>query len=103
MSNGHSDQVGRAVRQTPAGKVGFLVSHYDAVGRAKASFQAFGPVPGGGQLPGDISASIVLEESGITYDAAGNQIAIVSKQRFDNATGTGALGNSTLPKPLQDK
>ena len=72
-----------------------MIRHYDAVGRAKASLQAFGPVPGGGQLTGDISTSIVLEESGITYDAAGNQIAIVSKQRFDNATGTGALGSPT--------
>lgn len=89
------DQAGRTVRQTPAGKVGFSVSHYDALGRATESFHAFGPVPDGDLPPGDISTSTVLIQSGSTYDAAGNQTDMVTKQRFDDATGTGELGDPT--------
>jgi RHS repeat-associated protein len=98
-SETYYDQAGRAVRQTPAGKVGFSVSHYDALGRVVASFHAFGPVPDEDLPPEDISTSTVLTQSGFTYDAAGNPIATDTRQRFDDATGDGALGDpATEPK-----
>ena len=92
------DQAGRTVRSTPAGKVGFSVVEYDTAGRTQEQFRAWG-----GTLdlaaPGDISTAIVIEQSGFHYDDAGNSTYISLRQRFDNATGAGALQDpSNEPK-----
>jgi YD repeat-containing protein len=89
------DQAGRTVRQMPAGKVGCTVSDYDALGRVTKSFHAFGPVPDEDLPPGDISTSTVLAQSEFTFDEAGNQVATLTRQRFDDATGTGELVDPT--------
>jgi len=93
------DQAGRTVRQTPAGKIGFTVSDYDALGRVLKTFHAFGPAPDTSLPPGDISTSTVLTQSEFSYDDAGNQTATLSKDRFDDATGDGELMDpSTEPR-----
>jgi RHS repeat-associated protein len=92
------DQTGRLVRDEPAGKVGFTIHHYDAVSRTKKVFRAYG-----GTLnlanPGNVSDATVVEQTEHAYDKAGNQLSMVMRQRFDNATGTGELKNpTTQPK-----
>jgi RHS repeat-associated protein len=89
------DQADRTVRNTPAGKVGFSVVHYDTAGRTQQQFRAWG-----GTLdltnPGDISTATVIEQSEFQYDKAGNSTSVSFRQRFDDATGTGALQNPTV-------
>jgi YD repeat-containing protein len=94
-SQTYFDQAGRTVRQTPAGKVGFTVNYYDALGRVVTSYQAYGPIPDSELPPGDISTSTVIAQSEFTYDDAGNQTATLTRQRFDDATGTGPLMDPT--------
>lgn len=98
MRNTHYDQAGRVVRQTPAGKVGFTVSRYDALGRTTVQFLAHG-----GTLdlsdPGNISDATVVAQTQLSYDDAGNQIAGATRQRFDDAAGTAELRDpATEPK-----
>ncbi len=94
-SNLYYDPVGRVARNTPSGEVGFTAMVYDAVGRPTARYQAYG-----GTLdtsdPGDISTSTVIEQWQSTYDAASNVIATLNAQRFDDATGTGALASPAV-------
>jgi len=94
-ANIYYDPAGRLVRNEPAGVVGFTAAAYDAIGRPVAQYQAYN-----GTLepadPGDISDSTVVEQSETTYDDASNVISALNRQRFDDATGTGALQNPTV-------
>jgi RHS repeat-associated protein len=92
------DQAGRTVRSTPAGKVGFRVTRYDAIGRALKQFQAYGGTLNPAN-PGSLSGATVIEQGEFAYDGAGNAISTTVRQRFDDATGTGELKNpSAQPK-----
>ena len=98
MSNSYCEQAILTVRQTPAGKVGFSVTHYDALGRVTVQLWAFGGTLDLGD-PGNVSDATVTEQSESAYDHAGNAISVTSRQRFDDATGTGELHDpATEPK-----
>jgi RHS repeat-associated protein len=90
ISETYFDQDGRAVRNQPAGRSGYTVTHLDAVGRARKQFRAYG-----GTLdylnPRKISDALVMEQTEMAYDAAGNTLSSILRQRFDNATGAGQL------------
>lgn len=45
---------------------------------------------------GSVATDIVLEQKEISYDAAGNVVYILGRQRFHNASGTGELANPTI-------
>ncbi len=94
ISETYYDQAGRTARSTPAGKVGFSAMLYDAVGRMKKQFRAYG-----GTLdlasPASVANATVIEQTEIAYNTAGNTLSTTVRQRFDNATGTGELQNPT--------
>lgn len=96
-SNTYFDQAGRVIRNTPAGKKGYTVSHYDVLGRVTKSFFGYGDEPDSHSPwnPGSIAGSVVMEQSEAAFDDAGNQISTVVRQRFDDAAGNGELGNPT--------
>jgi RHS repeat-associated protein len=80
---------------TPNGPV--TQSQYDGAGRLKASY-TLGNVPSATWANAtSLSASMVLEQSEFTYDAAGNVILTASRQRFHDASTTllGTLGTPT--------
>jgi RHS repeat-associated protein len=89
------DQAGRMIRQTPAGKVGFNAMEYDVLGRVIKQYNAFG-----GTLdlehPNSVSGATVMEQTELEYDDAGSLISTTLRQRFDDATGTGPLGNPSI-------
>jgi RHS repeat-associated protein len=68
---------------------------YDGAGRPTFGYST----DGAGGVAWSAAASVrndtVLEQTQQVYDGAGNVIETVRRQRFDNATGTGPLGNPT--------
>ena len=94
-SETYYDQADRLVRNTPAGKVGFTVTRYDAIGRTPKMFRAWG-----GTLdyadPGAIDDATVVEQSELAYDKGGNSISTTIRQRFDDAVGFGELKSPTV-------
>ena len=68
---------------------------YDGVGRLSATYQSDG---GGDSSYADafnVDGDVVLQQSEYVYDDDGNVLLSITRQRFDNATGTGSLGTPT--------
>ena len=93
------NQNGNVIKtQAPGGMVQKYA--YDGAGRLVASYLTDG---GGDVAPasesdswtdaGNVTDDIVLEQSESQYDADGNTIFQISRQRFHDATATGALGD----------
>ena len=106
--NTYYDAGGNVIRSAPAGSQAFTVNAYDEVSRVIHTYTGYTP-PGGSSSssssgsfdPGSVSGMIVVEQQDLGYDEAGNTIRTTSRQRFDDATGTGPLGywnSTTQPK-----
>ncbi len=65
---------------------------YDALGRATTMFVTDGGGDSTWSDAGNVTGDTVLSQSELTYDADGNVLLAVSRERFHDATGTGALG-----------
>jgi RHS repeat-associated protein len=100
------DPSGNVARQIRPGSDAFEVRHYDAVSRVTASYVGYDSSSsssssssgGVGPDPSSISTATIIEQQAFAYDEGSNLISITRKQRFDNATGVGAL-NSTIDQP----
>jgi RHS repeat-associated protein len=99
ISENWYDANNRQIKNHPAGSKLFSVTHYDAVGRAEGSYQAYveassssSSSPGGPGDPANLGGATVMEQSETTFDDAGNGIATTHRQRHDNASGNGELG-----------
>jgi len=83
------------IKSSQAGSTWFTKTVFDALNRATVSYQAC--VPGTAGVPdgdtNDVSTDTVLEQNETVYDGGGNVIQTNRRQRFDDATGTGALQN----------
>jgi hypothetical protein len=80
-----------------------MQSRYDGVGRMTASF-TLGNVPAATWATATvIGASLVLEQTEYTYDAASNVILTTNRQRFHDAATTllGSLGTPTSGIPAR--
>jgi len=93
------DPVGRVAVQWPAGSQAFQAQTYDAVGRTLHAYTAYEPgwsssssSSGYGNAP-NVDESIVMEQRDMDYDDAGNVTTTVLRQRYDDATETGPLGD----------
>jgi RHS repeat-associated protein len=86
------DSRGNVVKQVA---VGGLVSKaaYDGEGKTTASYLTDGGGDSGYSDADDVTGDTVLEQSEVSYDADGLPIATTSRQRFHDASGTGALGS----------
>jgi RHS repeat-associated protein len=74
----------------------------DGAGRVTVVYQTDGA---GDSTWNDASSVVnnnVLNETDTQYDADGNPILVIDKQRFDNETATGALGNPTTSPKARD-
>ena len=82
-------QPGGLVQKTTYDGAGRTVAAYTTDGGGDAAAGTSGNWAGAGNVVGDV----VLEQREATYDAAGNVILQTGRQRFHNASGTGALGS----------
>lgn len=76
-------------------------SSYDGAGRLAAVYQGDGGGDAGYADALNVTGDTVLEQREFGYDGDGNVIFSTLRQRFHNATGTGALGSpgsTTQPK-----
>ena len=74
-----------------------LQSRYDGAGRLTATFTLGSVTAAAWDAATSLAASVVLEQTEYAYDAAGNQILEITRQRFHDAspTITGPLGTPT--------
>jgi YD repeat-containing protein len=66
---------------------------YDGAGRQTITYLTDGGGGTGYSAASSVSNDIVLEQDETTYDPDGNMILSTDRQRFDSASGTGALGS----------
>jgi len=88
----------QVVKQTRFGSEVFAKIVFDGIGRRTKSYLAVNS--GTSSNNNSVSADTVIEQEETDFDAAGNIILLTSYQRFDDATGTGALNgpNGSQPK-----
>ncbi len=68
---------------------------YDGVGRLISACDTNGGGDSSWADAGNVNGDTVLDQDQYIYDANGNIIEVIHKDRFHNATGTGALGDAT--------
>jgi RHS repeat-associated protein len=68
---------------------------YDGAGRAIVTYTTDGGGDSTWADAGNVTGDNVLQQDETQYDANGNAILDITRQRFDSETTTGALGNST--------
>ena len=92
---GHRGEVIKSSQ--PGGLV--MKSQYDGAGRLTKQFTTDGGGDSGWSDAEDVTGDKVLSQSEMQYDAAGNAILMITKDRFHDETATGELGDaSTSPK-----
>ena len=88
------DQRGNVIEtQAPGGLV--TKDTYDGAGRLTMEYQTDGGGGTGYAAASSVSSDTVLTQTAYTYDSDGNLTETVTRDRFDSATGTGALGTPT--------
>ncbi|MDB5295746.1 MAG: repeat-associated core domain protein, partial [Phycisphaerales bacterium] len=73
----------------------------DGAGRVTAAYSTDGGGDAGWADADDVAGDAVLEQAEYAYDADGNAVLTTARQRFHDATATGALGDpgsTTAPK-----
>ncbi len=70
-------------------------SQYDGAGRDVMDYTTDGAGGTTWAAAGSVANDTVLEQEQTVYDGDSNVIETIDSQRFDNATGTGALGTPT--------
>jgi RHS repeat-associated protein len=93
-TNYYYDHRGNQIAESAPGGL-WTKEVYDGAGRLAVTYLTDG---GGGTSWADaasVANDIVLEQTETVYDGDGNAIENIDRQRFNNATGTGALGDPT--------
>ncbi|HYE21097.1 MAG TPA: RHS repeat-associated core domain-containing protein [Tepidisphaeraceae bacterium] len=80
-----------------AGQYAFTKTSYDPVGRVAARFVGWGTDTTYASAAA-VTNDTVMEQAEPTYDDASNVLSTAAYQRLNDATGTGALSESTQPK-----
>jgi YD repeat-containing protein len=95
------DANNRTVKSLPAGSKLFTATTYDAIGRTEVSYQAYEEASSSSSSssssnsdPASVANAIVMEQYEPAYDAASNVISTTVRQRYDDTSGLGALGDS---------
>jgi RHS repeat-associated protein len=85
------DSRGNVIKQAaPGGLV--TKTAYDGAGRATAEYETDGGGDAGYADADDVTGDKVLDQTEYAYDGNGNVLTTTTRQRFHDATGTGALG-----------
>jgi len=92
------DPNGNTIKRIAEGSEAFSKTKYDGLNRQTANYLAYNS--GTSSDDNDVSGDVVVEQTETHYDAASNTIKTTSYQRFDDATGNGALNgpNGSQPK-----
>jgi len=93
------DAAGNVIKQQQAGAKLFTKSVYDGLGQVTKQYHGFDVDESTYDEADDVDGDTILEQAEMTYDAAGNVIEQVHRQRYHNATGTGALGGPGTTQP----
>jgi RHS repeat-associated protein len=95
------DHRGNAIeRSDPGGLVTKM--RYDGADRPGVTYSTDGGSGSDWNATNTVSGDIVLEQVETSYDANGNVIETTNRQRFDDATATGALGTPTSGTHARD-
>lgn len=93
-TNTWHDKRGNVIKTSaPGGLVQKFV--YDGVGRVVASYTTDGGGDSSWSDANSVSGDVVLSQTETTYDANSNPIFTISRDRFHDETGTGALDTPT--------
>jgi RHS repeat-associated protein len=90
-TNDYYDHRGGMIAQSGPGGL-WAKSQYDGAGRAVFGYETDGAGGTTWSAAGSVSSDTVLEQTQTVYDADGNVIETIDRQRFHNASGTGPLG-----------
>ncbi|MDB5306429.1 MAG: hypothetical protein JWO38_631, partial [Gemmataceae bacterium] len=93
-SNTYFDTRGNMLAQSAPGGL-WTKTAYDGAGRTTTSYTTDGAGGTTYAAAGSVSSDHVLTQTEMTYDADGNPIETITRDRFNTATGTGALGTPT--------
>jgi YD repeat-containing protein len=93
-TNDYYDHRGDLIAESAPGGL-WTKSQYDGAGRDVMDSTTDGAGGPTWAAAGSVAYDTVLEQTQTVYDGDGNAIETIDSQRFDNATGTGALGSPT--------
>jgi YD repeat-containing protein len=93
-TNYYFDLRGYQIAESDAGGL-WTKDVYDGAGRLVTEYTTDGGSGTNWVGASTVASDIVLEQTETIYDADSNTIETIDRQRFDDATGTGALGDAT--------
>ena len=97
--NAWYDPSGNVIQQKPGGSSAWQKTIYDGINRPIKQFLSYATEKTGYPYPIHVAHDTVMQQAENTYDAASNLIEKVTRDRFDNATGTGQLTSPTGVQP----
>ena len=90
------DAAGNVIKSLPAGSAAFTRAEYDGLGRETTRYVGY---EAGRTGLGSIADATVLTQTETAYDAAGDALRVVNRDRYDDETGTGPLAGPTGAGP----
>ena len=93
------DATGNAIKQAPSGSRILTKTLYDGVNRPTRRYVSYNLTESGYNDPITVTNDTVMSQTETTYDAASNVIQQITRERFHNATGTGALTTPSGAQP----
>ncbi len=93
-TNAYYDHRGDLIATSAPGGL-WAKEQYDGAGRVTVTYTTDGGSGTSWSAAGSVSGDIVLSEQQEQYDADGNVIETIDRERFHDATGTGPLGDPT--------
>ncbi|MEZ5942930.1 MAG: RHS repeat-associated core domain-containing protein [Planctomycetaceae bacterium] len=88
------DESGNLAKSQPSGSDLWSKTSYDGIGRQTVQYVGYGTDTTYADIF-NVTGDTILEQAEFDYDDASNVIATTQKQRYHNATQTGALGSPT--------
>ncbi|WP_197441605.1 RHS repeat domain-containing protein, partial [Thalassoglobus neptunius] len=100
VSNVWYDQPGNVIKSQPAGSDLFTKTVYDSLYRVTATYLGYDLDESTYSEATTISGDTIVEQTEQVYDDGSNLLKTIARQRYHNATGTGALQGPTGTQPL---
>jgi YD repeat-containing protein len=94
------DPRGLLIKSTQAERGGvYEKTQYDTLRRVLVKYVAYPQTGGLGGNSNSVASDIVLEQTESVWDNASNLLLVTQRQRYDNATGVGALKGPATSQP----
>lgn len=85
------DPSGNLIKEASAGSRTFQKTVYDGVNRVKAKYTGYDLTETGYPYPVAVTGDTIMQQVELEYDSANNLLSQLTRERFDDATATGAL------------